>query len=617
MGSLEEAMLQGPESRGSGVFPAPGRSWVRGWIALAAALLCAPAIADPPPAPAGIASSLVDFKTGVFDKVLPFDVRVQIYGEVDKDVQRVLVRYLETEAEVAVDAECVPRNGGTGKVTELPGGVFEGDSATGGSKIFRINLGPLRAQRFYAFCFRLDGPIDEPTQQRLRSRAEEILGAQFAALTSGDFNPAELKAFRTRLRDEIKRELEQNQGKDLAFADGSLFSASPDSQELQDRRTEFRDLAAPVIQAQLNRNLSLGNLSSRQDDLRQRLVSLRDHPALGRAVALLRAQAQSDAGLAAFVDGHREAFDLLALSPDQLARLARGLDPQAADQEAIAETSSAEEVAAAAQRYQALVANVRPGGEADGGVGDLVEKIVGAGGRPALRLNGLAAPDVAGVRELLEPTGLLATIATDAAVLANQLDRFARATVKRAQALEALASRAMEIVRATVTVIDATTSGSFDTFQRFFASADAGLLVAPDLDEIVPHLGANIYLRPVNPDASLAELRETLGGFGKTFTRRFSLSLALTASSIAETDGLGRMRDDLFGNQSLLIGAGYRVTDVMRIGIGGLFFKQDDPNPLIDDPKVKVTPYVTLSFDAGFAQNLRGLGQLFGGGSND
>ena len=65
-----------------------------------------------------------------------------------------------------------------------------------------------------------------------------------------------------------------------------------------------------------------------------------------------------------------------------------------------------------------------------------------------------------------------------------------------------------------------------------------------------------------------------VGGFG-SIGRRLALTVGLTLSSIA--DARERTRSDLFWNQSLVLGAGYRVTSSVRGGGGILVFRESIP----------------------------------------
>ena len=125
------------------------------------------------------------------------------------------------------------------------------------------------------------------------------------------------------------------------------------------------------------------------------------------------------------------------------------------------------------------------------------------------------------------------------------------------------------------------------TSQKNHVSADIGVLYAGDLDIGAVYVGTNIYFRPINTDAPLSEA----GSFG----RRFALTVGVTLSSVSDEND--RTRSDLFWNQSLVVGAGYRLTSSIRAGAGALVFLESDPNPLITAREVATTWYVSFSFD--------------------
>ena len=125
------------------------------------------------------------------------------------------------------------------------------------------------------------------------------------------------------------------------------------------------------------------------------------------------------------------------------------------------------------------------------------------------------------------------------------------------------------------------------TSQKSHVSADIGLLYAGDIDIGAVYVGANIYFRPVNTDASLSE--------ASSIGRRLSLTVGVTVSPVSDEND--RTRSDLFWNQSLVLGAGYRLTSSIRAGGGALVFLESDPNPLIRAKEVATTWYVSFSFD--------------------
>jgi len=60
-------------------------------------------------------------------------------------------------------------------------------------------------------------------------------------------------------------------------------------------------------------------------------------------------------------------------------------------------------------------------------------------------------------------------------------------------------------------------------------------------------------------------------------------------------------------SNSLLLGGGFRVTPSLRVGAGALVFKESDPNPLIEQTSVTVTPYVSFTADVNVAEIFRSL----------
>ncbi len=146
-----------------------------------------------------------------------------------------------------------------------------------------------------------------------------------------------------------------------------------------------------------------------------------------------------------------------------------------------------------------------------------------------------------------------------------------------------------------------TTTADGRTAQNNYVSADAGVLYAGDIGIGALYLGSNIYFRPVNKDAPLSEV----GSLG----RRLALTVGLTVSSVADENN--RTRSDLFWNQSLVLGAGYRLTSSIRGGGGALVFRESDPNPLITRKSAAVTWYVSFSFDLDVAKGFAGFGSRF------
>ena len=133
-----------------------------------------------------------------------------------------------------------------------------------------------------------------------------------------------------------------------------------------------------------------------------------------------------------------------------------------------------------------------------------------------------------------------------------------------------------------------------------YVSADIGVMHAHEITETGVYVGLNLYLRPVDKSVPLSRR----GGL----LRRFALTLGIALQSIR--DDL-RTRDDLFGRQSIMVGAGVRVTRSIRLGGGVLLLREREPEtfPLTERMRLAVTPYLSMSFDADVGSRLRGVGR--------
>ena len=140
-----------------------------------------------------------------------------------------------------------------------------------------------------------------------------------------------------------------------------------------------------------------------------------------------------------------------------------------------------------------------------------------------------------------------------------------------------------------------------DMNRNAYVSLDTGIAYAWDLENMVFYAGTNIYFRPINKNASLR-----LKG---NFFRRFALTVGVTTSVKDERRRAEDLRPSTTAGQtnSLLLGAGIRLTPSLRVGGGALIFKELDPNPLITEKSVAATPYVSFSLDINMGALLKGF----------
>ncbi|WP_442587443.1 hypothetical protein ACSBL2_15470 [Pedobacter sp. AW31-3R] len=135
-----------------------------------------------------------------------------------------------------------------------------------------------------------------------------------------------------------------------------------------------------------------------------------------------------------------------------------------------------------------------------------------------------------------------------------------------------------------------TINNNFVTRSKSFITADIGVALLPSIGKMVPYLGTNIYLRPINQDRPL--FMKDLFSL-RDFDRRFSLMLGLTYSTLKK-DGY---RDDLMATFNLITGAGLRIADFVKVNGGVVWYTRLNSNPLNTNNTVRGSGFVSLSFD--------------------
>jgi hypothetical protein len=172
-------------------------------------------------------------------------------------------------------------------------------------------------------------------------------------------------------------------------------------------------------------------------------------------------------------------------------------------------------------------------------------------------------------------------------------------------ALHLAAGTFMSYVALEARVISVTLGSSVlgaDLSRSAYVSLDAGVAYPWRLANMVFFAGANIYFRPINKAAPLR--------YKGSFLHRFALTVGITTTVRDESrraEDLRNTPDNDETSNSLLLGGGLRVTPSMRLGGGVLVFRETDPNPLINQKSVTVTPYVSFTADVDVAQIFRAI----------
>lgn len=526
---------------------------------------------------------------GTFSTVLPFDVPLRICAEVPDGTSRATVKYAATDRKLGpIDVDpntCEIRTPG---IQWGPEFARAPSSTANGPNTVRWVVGRLEAERYYVFCFGFEKKATDEEVAAFRQSAVKVLDDQMSALTTATLTAEETQGICQGLR----AQLLATTGANKVLTPGTIFDCDPNevaafAAEVTRGPLQAQRRAQLIIAGQPNENPSFAvpSLGERQNDLGAILAALQSDASVRKLTETLAQQSALDPTVAAQAQSFCAGCPAL-LGPGQTpaARLAVGEDSVAAPFPPLTVQSPATQASTMSQSYARTAKTLN----------DLANSIDWALGSdaPAGVSAALNDADRQALTALARAGGPLASAAGKANTLASVTQSLAAHLGSRAQGIQALADE-LSVAAASLQLADASTLGNFTTNQKNYISLDAGLTWTPELEELVPYMGTNIYFRPVNRDAPL----RTLGSFRQTLGRRFSLTLGLTLSSISDNSSAGGTQNDLFGNQSLMLGAGLRVTDSMRLGAGAIIFKEDDPSPLVDEEKLNTSYYLSFSFD--------------------
>lgn len=136
---------------------------------------------------------------------------------------------------------------------------------------------------------------------------------------------------------------------------------------------------------------------------------------------------------------------------------------------------------------------------------------------------------------------------------------------------------------------------SFETRAKFKITPDFGYVgygFQKDFNGITPYLGFQIEFRYFDKNIPFKLIPN------KTIWRRLSFNSGITLASMKREN----QREDFFSNRSLMMGFGFRISSAVRITTGTILFNREDPNPLVDNKKLGVTPFIGLSIDLSLKQ---------------
>ncbi len=155
-----------------------------------------------------------------------------------------------------------------------------------------------------------------------------------------------------------------------------------------------------------------------------------------------------------------------------------------------------------------------------------------------------------------------------------------------------------EILSNTVPI--STYSTSFKSSYELSLVPDFGYVAYLSDNESTPRggnlfVGVNISLSPSNKDVPLQISRLSI-------MQRLAIHTGVTIGSIEEAN----VRDNFFGNYSLLVGASYKVlTQGTRVNVGGMFYNKLDA--INGSKSIAIQPYIGISIDLEIKKWLQSL----------
>lgn len=564
-------------------------------IALAAILAAGPAALaqptgpgyQPPAVPAAPATGGavdpnqvvdVDFSTGIFLEPLPFDVPFTLRGS--------------NPAPGVVTI--------TGRISQFPKFVNCGNPGEpprrvqllgpaslvtqGGQLKFLLPVDELEVNRYYCFELTQKSRLSPDDLNVFHAKAAAAVDAALQRVKQDTPQAQTIQALeelRAKLRAAVNDLLGPNQN--LNPPPDSILAPGP-AATLKLRNSEQ---FTRILQSQIQRRDALNLLRTRQPAAVEALARLVQSDEYHRLVSSVLSGRSSSVSLDEFLKAKPGALSLAGLTRDDLEFVAFGMDrgsPVVLDQVYAGADAQAMATRLAAT-VGALVELENPDPRDPGLVDALNQNQVL---RAAAGLD-----DDAGRAALgkLPDLVIAARRALQADLFAVQ--QLAAVLAERETLIQSLTSQLDPLLQE-VQRVQATTVSGFQVRGTLYIGADIGIGTASRINEVFGYVGANIYMRPVNKAAHLRwSTFFSREHFWRELGKRFAFMIGLPYNDINKPGE----RSGLVASRPLIVGAGLRINDLLRLSGGALIFKKNDPNPLINRQRIGSTPFVSLSVD--------------------
>lgn len=152
-------------------------------------------------------------------------------------------------------------------------------------------------------------------------------------------------------------------------------------------------------------------------------------------------------------------------------------------------------------------------------------------------------------------------------------------------------------------VLNLNTIVKIDTKEIPYIGVDFGVLIAPEISSTFLLDGLNFHILPVNRSASYKDLQ----GLDELL-KRFSFQIGLVQR-------IGSYENDryekFFDLGSPYFGTGFRATRWLRLNLGGFYYKEKNPNPLITQTETAFSWGVSASLDVKLKDAFTFIGKFY------
>lgn len=469
----------------------------------------------------------------------------------------------------------------SGKITALP--VWRRINDPQADSVF-IPVRRLDPNRVYSFCYRETSSLSDKDLNAFRN---DVAGSidqmlrKFASSHPQNLPEEALDSLQSAIMGALSPRKEFVQ---VSVPEGSIFRRNTDAKQKLNALIQFARLQSFASE----RALEVKNMAGASERFRNRLIALGRNPAVVKLVLAHLEVKRDTSAFLALGAGVGTALASLAGNEGKVAAIAEGtasLEPAGSPPAYFLSDLSTVWDAPVIDTRLVMLERTQSGLTAF--------RFLISRARVDARYKKAGAPTSATLDTLLELTD---QAVGNGASVQNRLLGMKKSIEGRNQLITKAVEALVPIAQTEVAVVG-TTIGSFEARAKTYVSADAGVVYGFRIQDVAAYFGANFYLHPVNK-------RVPLRCF--CLERRFAFTLGLTATSIKKAN----QRDDLFGNQSALIGGGFRITDILRITAGTLIFRALDPSPFVDSPKIKGVGFVSTSLDWDAKSALGKVGDL-------